>query len=178
MNRGGWRNAVLGGWDLTFIQSMQSGPPLTVTFAGSPYRYLPGSRRPIQTLTNDQAKTPDWDIGPNRFPTSAQNPYLNHGAYDYPAAYQAGTLGRNTISAPGIIWAQGSLSKQFAIFERAKFILRWDVNNIFKNPGFSPPNSSWDVRNPATFGRITGTRANFDTIGSRFHNVLVLRLEW
>jgi hypothetical protein len=178
MNGGGWRNAMLGGWDLTFIQSMQSGPPLTVLFAGSPYRYLPGTRRPIQTMPNDQAKTPDWDIGPDRFPTSAQNPYLNHGAYQYPAAYQAGTLGRNTISAPGIVWAQGSLSKQFPITERAKFILRWDVNNIFKNPGFSPPNSSWDVRNPATFGRISSTRANFDTIGSRFHNVLVLRLEW
>lgn len=178
MNHGGWKNAVLGGWDVTWIQSMQSGPPMTVTFAGSPYRYLPGSSRPIQTVTNDQAKTQNWDIGPNRFPTSAQNPYLDFAAYQYPAAFQAGTLGRNTISAPGIIWPQASLSKQFAVFERAKFIVRWDVNNVSKSPGFSAPNSAWNSGNPGTFGRISGTRANFDTIGSRFHHVLVLRMEW
>ena len=46
MNRGGVLNAVLGGWDLAYTQTFQSGPPFTVGFAGSPNRYLPGNSRP------------------------------------------------------------------------------------------------------------------------------------
>ncbi|MCC6858033.1 MAG: TonB-dependent receptor [Bryobacterales bacterium] len=178
MNTGGWKNFLLGGWNVTWIQSMQTGPPLTVSFSGSPYRYLPGSSRPIQVLPNDRARTPDWQIGPHRFPASAQNPYLNIDAFQYPAAYQPGTLGRNTITAPGIIWPQSSLSKEWSIRERARFILRWDINNLFKHPSFSSPNSTYNPKNASTFGRITGTRANFDTIGCRFHHVLVVRVEW
>jgi hypothetical protein len=157
---------------------MQTGPPLTVSFSGSPYRYLPGSSRPIQVLPNDQARTPGWEIGPHRFPSSAQTPYLNIDAFQYPAAYTPGTLGRNTITAPGIIWPQSSLSKEWSIRERAKFILRWDINNLFKHPSFASPNSAYNPKNAATFGRITDTRSNFDTIGCRFHHVLVVRVEW
>ena len=35
-NHGGVVDAVIGGWDLMFSQTMQSGPPITVTFAGAP----------------------------------------------------------------------------------------------------------------------------------------------
>jgi len=40
----------------------------------------------------DQAVVKDWTIGPNRFPSSAENPYLNAAAFGYPAAYTAGSL--------------------------------------------------------------------------------------
>jgi hypothetical protein len=63
----------------------------------------------------EQAKTPDWSIGPNRFPTAAQNPYLKLDAFGYPAAYTAGNLARNVLSGPTLIWQQASLSKTFPI---------------------------------------------------------------
>jgi hypothetical protein len=34
-NHGGWRDFLLGGWDLTWTETLQSGPPMTVTMAGS-----------------------------------------------------------------------------------------------------------------------------------------------
>jgi hypothetical protein len=179
LNTGGWKNAVLGGWELTYVQTFQSGPPLSMGFGGSPNRYLAGAQRPIQVLPNDRAKTPNWDIGTNRFPTAAQNPYLNIDAFRYPDAYTPGTVGRNTIEAPGIIWPQFSLAKQWSIWERARFLLRWDINNPFKNPNFAAPNSSYNTLNPATFGRITGTRGGFSDIGTANTNsLIVLRLEW
>ena len=62
-----------------------SPPSRSVTFAGSPLRYLPGASRPNALVPIEQAVTSDWTIGPNRFPTSAQNPYLNIQAFAYPA---------------------------------------------------------------------------------------------
>jgi len=178
MNGGGWKNALLGGWELAWIQTTQSGPPFTVSFAGSPNRYLPGSARPIQILPNNQAQTQNWAIGPHRFPTSAQNPYLNIAAFQYPGPYQPGTLGRNTLTAPGVMYPQASLSKAWSLWERGKFFLRWDVNNVFKSPNFALPNSTYDVRNPGVFGRFTDTRGGFSDIGARYHHVLVGRVEW
>jgi hypothetical protein len=178
MSSGGVKNAVLGGWELAWIQTIQSGPPINITFAGSPDRYLPGASRPNQILPDEQARVPNWDIGPHRFPITAQNRYLNIDAFQYPAAYEPGTLGRNTFTAPGIIWPQASLSKEWPIKERARFILRWDINNPLKYPNFDVPNTAFNTRNPGNFGRFSGTRGSFSDIGSRLNSLIVLRVEW
>jgi hypothetical protein len=180
-------NEVLGGWDLTFSQTLQSGPPITVTFAGAPatpyapgqpYVWLPGQLRPNQILPNDQAQTQGWTIGPNRLPTNLQNPYLNAAAFAYPAPFTIGTLGRNTLTSPGIIWAQTSLSKTWVFRERMRFQIRWDLNNPYKHINFSDPNRVYNVATLSTFGRFTGTRGSFSDVGSRTHSILVGRIEW
>ncbi|HET8549900.1 MAG TPA: carboxypeptidase regulatory-like domain-containing protein [Bryobacteraceae bacterium] len=178
MNRGGILNAALGGWELAWTETLQSGPPFTITFADSPYNYLPGALRPNQIRPN--ARVEGWDIGPNRFPTSAQNPYLDISAFAYPGPFQPGTLGRNTVEAPGLIWTQFSLSKSWAFFERARFILRWDVNNPFKNPAYGQPGNVFSTRNTAAFGRVgTSTRGGFSDIGTaNFNSILVARIEF
>jgi hypothetical protein len=178
MNGGGITNAALGGWDLAWTETIQSGPPFTITFADSPYNYLPGALRPVQVLPD--ARIDGWDIGPNRFPTNAQNAYLNINAFTYPGPFQPGTLGRNTVEAPGLVWTQFSLSKQWSVLERARFILRWDVNNPFKNPAYGQPNNVFSTRNPLPFGRVgTSTRGGFSDVGTaNFNSVLVLRVEF
>jgi len=172
---------ILGGWDFTYSQTLQTGVPVSIGFAGSPFNYLPGSRRAIQVLPNDQAKPEGWTIGPNRFPTAAQNPLLNINAFRYPDAFTAGTLGRNTITGTWINWVQASLSKEFPVGERMKFILRWDINNPFKTQAFSDPDASFNIQNPVgarTFGRHSGTRGSFSDIGGRLNSLLVFRMEW
>jgi hypothetical protein len=178
MNGGGVLNAILGGWEIAYTQTFQSGPPFTIGFSGSPNRYLPGAARPNQILP--EAKVDNWDLGPHRFPTSAQNPYLDINAFSYPDAYTPGTLGRNTVEAPGIIWPQFSLSKEWTFFERAKFILRWDMNNPFKNGQYGVPDATYNPRNVNTFGRIgTSVRGGFSDIGTANTNsLLVLRIEF
>jgi hypothetical protein len=179
MNHGGFVNTLLGGWDLAYTQTLQSGPPFTVSFAGSPFNYLPGASRPNLVPGVDPVVA-DWDIGPNRFPTQAQVPYLNAAAFAYPPAFTAGTMGRNVIEAPGLTWPQFSLSKQWSFFERAHFILRWDMNNPLKSPNYAGPDSTYNLQNLANFGRIgTGTRGGFSDVGTAQPNhLLVFRLEW
>ena len=180
MNQGGFLHHLLGGWDLAYTQTFQSGPPITVGFGGSPFNYLPGAQRPnLVAGVNPVAE--DWNIGPHRFPTQAQVPYLNADAFEYPAAFTPGTMGRNVIEAPGITWPQFSLSKQWNVYgERARFILRWDMNNPFKSPNYGAPNSTYNLQNLANFGRIgTATRGGFSDIGTASPNhLLVFRLEW
>ncbi|MCC6585193.1 MAG: TonB-dependent receptor [Bryobacterales bacterium] len=179
MNRGGILNHLLGGWDLAWTQTFQSGPPMTIGFAGSPNNYLPGSARP-NLVSGVNPITPDWSIGPNRFPTQAQVPYLNADAFAYPAAFTPGTMGRNVLEAPGLTWTQFSLSKEWRILERARFILRWDSNNPFKNPNYGQPDVTFNRNNLANFGRVgTSTRGGFSDIGTAQPNhLLVFRLEF
>lgn len=176
MSAGGWKDYFLGGWDGAWTQTYQSGPPVTVTFAGSPYNYLPGASRPNQILPDAQAQPQPWDIGPNRFPFSAQNRYFSFDAFAYPQPFTAGTLGRNTFESPGLRWTQVSLSKEFRITERARFEIRWDVNNLTKEPQFADPNAAFNLTNRASFGTFNGTRGSFSDIGTgRMHHLLVGR---
>ncbi|HYO79959.1 MAG TPA: TonB-dependent receptor [Bryobacteraceae bacterium] len=180
MNKGGIMDALFGGWELAYTQTLQSGPPITVSFAGSPSQYLPGAARP-NLVPGVNPVTEDWNIGPHRFPTQAQVPYLNAAAFSYPDPFTVGTMGRNVIEAPGIIWPQFSLSKHWNVYrERARFILRWDMNNPFKNPNYGAPNSTFNRQNLGEFGRIgTATRGGFSDIGTAQPNhLLVFRLEW
>jgi hypothetical protein len=180
MNEGRVLNALLGGWEMVFIQTFQTGPPFTVGFGGSPYNYLPGvGNRATQILPDDQVKLAHVDIGPNRFPFAAQNRYLNINGFQYPAAYTIGKLGRNTLEAPGVIWPQASISKSWQILERLRFNLRCDFNNPYKYHSFNPPNSTYNKTDPSGFGTITGTRGSFSDIGTgRWHMITVFRLEW
>jgi hypothetical protein len=186
-NHGGVTDWVLGGWELMYSQTIQSGPPITVTFAGAPstpfapgqpYVWLPMQQRPNQILPNDQAVTQNWQIGANRLPTSLQNPYLNAAAFAYPAPFTPGTLGRNTLTGPGIIWAQSALSKVFKVRERMRFQIRADVNNPYKRINFSDPIRAYNAATLNTFGRFTGTRGSFSDVGSRLFWNLVGRVEW
>lgn len=176
--QGGWRSHLVGGWGLAWTQTFQSGPPVTVTYAGSPYRYL-GGNRPNMLLPAGQAVVKNWQIGPNRYPFSAQNRYFNWDAFAYPPAFTLGNAGRNLFEAPGLRWTQLSLSKDFPIRERMKFTLRWDCNNATKEPQFAAPNAVFNLTNPANFGTFSGTRGSFSDIGTaRMHHIVVGRFEW
>jgi len=179
LNRGGVLNQALGGWDIIWPLTLQSGPPATVTFAGSANKYLPqGVSRP-NVLSPDYV-TPNWDIGSNRFPTSAQNPYLQFSAFAYPAAFTAGTLGRNTFTGPGMNWMQLGLAKTFDLGERLKLQLRVEGNNFpFKRPELLLPNAAYNANSANLFGTFTSLRQPFSEAGqSRPHIVVGGRIEF
>lgn len=180
-NMNKFANALVGGWDFAYTQTFQSGPPQTISFAGSPNQYLPGASRPNLVAGVDPI-TPDWNIGAHRFPTQAQVPYLNAAAFAYPDAFTPGTMGRNVLEMPGITWPQFSLSKEWRVYESLRFILRWDANNPFKSPNYGVPGdmTTFNRQNLANFGRVgTSTRGGFSDIGTAQPNhLLVFRLEW
>lgn len=172
----GIANQALGGWELTWTQTLQAGLPLTVGYSGSPNRYLPtGAQRPNILSSNDAAQVSDWEIGPNRFPVSAQNPYLNFASFAYPAAFTVGNLGRNTFIGPGLNWTQLSAAKVWTMRERVRFQLRFDANNLpFQQPNFTNPNATYNANSPASFGRFTSTRGSFSDVGTANSNMLIV----
>jgi hypothetical protein len=175
MNNGGFLNQVLGGWELTETETLQSGPPFTVSFSNSPYKYLPGASRPNIVTTIPQATVQNWTIGPNRFPTSAQNPYLNMSSFAYPAAFTPGDLGRNTFEGPGLNWMQVSLAKWWTVKERYRFELRLDGYNWpLEQPNYANPNAVYNSGSPGTFARMTGVQGSFSGMGSGRPNLWII----
>lgn len=179
MSGGGVSDWVFGRWDFAWTQTFQSGPPVNITAAGSPNRYLPGMVRPNSVLPAEQMVVDNYSVG-NRFPLAAQNVYFNVNAFAYPAAFTAGTMGRNVVESPGLRWTQLSASKTFAFTERLRFIIRWDTNNPTKEPQLADPGASYNLQSLAAFGRFGGIgRGSFSDIGtSRMHHIIVGRFEW
>lgn len=175
MNHSRVLNAVLGGWELTGTQTLQSGPPFSVTFSGSPYQYLPGASRPNIVTTIPQATVQNWNIGPNRFPTSAQNPYLNMSSFAYPAPFTPGDLARNSFEAPGLNWMQVSLAKWWTIKERYRFQLRFDGYNWpLEHAQWAPPSSIYNLGSPGTFARMTAVQGSFSGFGAGRPNMWII----
>jgi hypothetical protein len=177
LNHGGVLDYVFGGWNVTWVQTFQTGLPVTFTMAGSPYNYLPGNGvvRPDQIGSNSQVIVPNWTIG-DRFNTKIENPIWNANAFAYPAAFTLGTLGRNTINGPHLVWSQASASKQIHVKELATLELRYDINNIFKNPNFTNPSSTVNLTSPGLFGKLTGTQGGWCCLGGQFVATFVAKL--
>jgi len=166
---------VLGGWTLAGVETLQSGLPVTFTSAGNPNRQLPGGTvlRPNLAASDvDAIRIDDYQVG-NRFNA---NPIWNINAFAYPAAFTSGTLGRNVLEGPGMIWTQGSLAKVLTFAERFHLDIRFDINNIFKRPTFANPNAAANLTNPGTFGRLTATSGGFCCLGGQFVGTLGARL--
>ena len=114
---------IFGGYDLSWIQTVDTGNPFGFTFANSPYNYYPtniGTRVPnlVATPTMSQFGL-GYDIGPNRFNQSGEYalvgasggsaasyagcaiPTCNISAFAPPPAFTPGNAGRNILTGPG-----------------------------------------------------------------------------
>ena len=177
MTGGGVKDYLLGGWNASIIQTFQSGLPVTFTVTGSPNRYLQGVVRPNQILPNDQLIVPDYRLG-DRFNNNLKNPIWNIRAFSNPAAFTPGTLGRNTIEGPAMNWTQASLAKIVTVKERYNFEVRYDINNVFKQPNFVNPSSAVNLGSPGLFGKPTATQGGWCCIGGQFVSTLVLKVQF
>jgi hypothetical protein len=171
MNRGGVLNAILGGWKVNISENTLSGQPISITHAGSPYRYLTASRV-NPTMPVEQAKTPNWDMG-QRFPTAAQTPYFKMDAFAYPAPYTIGSLGARVVQAPGLYWMQTFATKSwYPKGERVKLSFRLDGHNLpHKRPNLAAPNTQYNLNNTGAWGRFTGVVGDFSNFGTAQANV-------
>jgi len=176
LNSGGAKDWFLGGWNLSWIQTFQSGTPITFSVAGSPNRYLPTvGVRPNLTGTYDDIKVDNWEIG-DRFNNNLKNAMWDINAFAYPAAYTTGAAGRNIIEGPGLIWSQTSIAKVLRFGEKVNLDLRFDVNNVFKRPNFTNPSAAANLTAPGLFGKPTGTVGGWCCLGGQFTGTFAARL--
>ncbi len=133
LNRGGFWNVLLGGYEVNYYQSILSGNPVTFTFAGSPYNYFPtyaGARRPNLVRQPTLINYPE--LGPDRFNQAGLYPVFDINDFAYPAAFTPGNAGRGIVDGPRLIWSSAAIHKEFRLTERFTLKLRLDYDNPFK----------------------------------------------
>lgn len=181
LNRGGVLNAILGGYELAWIQTAETGNPFGFTYANNPNNEYPTSFGARVPNIVSPPSMPQVGLGPliggNRFNEVLENPVININDFAYPAAFTPGNAGRNIVTGPAAYYSQFSAKKNWPIKERLNLQLRFDFQNPFHNYAFAAPTNSVDFTNPGTFGKITGETATANIQGEPLMN-LMLRLSF
>ncbi|HET8549343.1 MAG TPA: TonB-dependent receptor [Bryobacteraceae bacterium] len=133
---------LLGGWQLSGINSFTSGSPLTFTAPGA-------------TLGNG------WNTRPNLVgDPSISNPnrdmWFNPAAFAAPAQYQWGNSGIGIIDGPAVHILDAGLMKNFHVTESKYFQFRWEAFNAFNHVNLNNPGTTLGRSN---FGKILSARA-------------------
>jgi hypothetical protein len=145
MNRGGWVNQALGGWEFSGIVTLQSGFPITVLSSQDFSNTSSLNARPDRTCNGTGHKTVnDW------FDTSC---FTITGLEQALAAGQPrfGDSGRNILDGPGLNNWDIAMLKNFSLGERFKLQFRWEGYNLFNQAHFGNPNTTIGT---ATVGQI------------------------
>jgi hypothetical protein len=169
LNTGGWRNVILGGWELTNVTLVETGPWLTpsISAGGCQVAALPSGTCPSlddQPETNDQSNTnvvnrgaflrPD-QVSTNLYQGQSRSHYFNLAAFS-PTPIGAGRFGNagvGMLQGPGTVTASLGLAKVFHVTEGVKVRFESTFTNVFNHTNFAPPATQTDVL--ATFGVLS-----------------------
>jgi hypothetical protein len=152
----GFSRAVLGGWKLSGITTLQSGSPFTVVTGGPD---ASGFNQTSPGTSPDGGNRPNL-AKPGPVPQDNRNPDAAFDPSWFTAnlAGQDGTSGRNSYYGPGLQNSDVALSKRFFLGakagEQTHLEFRADFFNALNHTNFAKPIG--DMSN-ANFGRITQT---------------------
>jgi hypothetical protein len=144
-NANGMVNALVGGWQLNAVGTIQSGLPYTVSGgAGRPDRICNG-----QTPPGGHSVTEWFDVSCFVLPATVPDPV--HGGVYIPF----GNAGANILTGPGIVNFDLSAFKTFAVTESKRVEFRSEWFNAANHPQFQNPSSAI---NTGTTGQILNAR--------------------
>lgn len=149
--------ATLGGWQISGITQMWSGPPISRVVNGS----TNGNRRGIRV---NQVSDPFANL-PADTPGGVY--WFNPFAFAAPADGTYGTTGRAIFRLPGVHQWDVTLSKNWYPVQDLRVQFRADFINAFNHTQFDPAAvqnvciaaADLSCTTGSNFGRITGTRA-------------------
>jgi len=160
-------DAIVGGWALSTIATMQTGQHLSATYSG----YCGSGTYCYAGEPPDIVEGQDPNSGPK---TTAQ--WFNKGAFTtanlritpapgdpthpggiFPGRW--GNAGKGTIVGPGLIAWDTGLYKDFVPRENLRLRLQTQVTNLLNHPNFGNPVT--DINN-ANYGRILGLLTSGD----------------
>ena len=142
----GFPSAVLGGWQIAGIMSVQTGFPSTINLTGDTAN-IGGGSGGILIRADPVAGVSPYLPASQR--STAE--YFNVNAYVDPPAYQFGTLGRNTYVGPGLFNIDTTLSKRFKVRERYGLEIRAEAFNMLNNANYNQINR---IINAPGFGAV------------------------
>lgn len=137
----GLTKALFNGWQISGINSFQSGTPLTIT--------IPSDRAGVGSAS----QRPDI-VGSLMTPHTLQQ-WFSPGSFALPALGTFGNAGRGLVRGPGINNWDVSFSKRFPIKEQVSFQFRAEFFNLLNHTQYSGVGTSLGA---ATFGQVTSAR--------------------
>ncbi len=148
--------AILKGWQLNNITTLQSGHPFTVRL---------GFNRSgnLNTTGFSMHERPDVKTGYTNNPVlGGPDRYWDVNAFVLPPVNERGTLGRNTVIGPGLVAVDISLVKFWALGEKRNLQFRAEAFNFPNRPNFAIPSGRIAFTNAAgavaqNWGRIIST---------------------
>jgi len=191
MSGGGWKDVVLGGWDLTNITMLEAGPWLTPSISAGGCQVTTNAVGSCPTLasgqsqTNDQSNTnvanrgavlrPD-QVSKNFYAGQSHTHYFNVAAFA-PTPVGAGRFGNagvGILQGPGTAAVSLGLAKTFGITERLHARFESTFTNVLNHTNFAPPATAVD--SSSTFGALIGAQTA-ENAGNRTGQV-ALRLDF
>jgi Carboxypeptidase regulatory-like domain len=159
LNHGGIVNQIVGGWQVSNITTLQSGPPIDTTgWDAAGTNFSPPSNRLNCT-----------GIDPI-LPNPTIKAWLNPAAFSNPLVGTYGNCGRNDFRGPRKVNVDFSTIKDFRVTETQALQFRVEMFNAPNHPEWAAPNASWGNSNSGsttpsgTFGQVRGTAASMRQI--------------
>jgi hypothetical protein len=135
-----WLGRLIGNWQLSGIQTLQSGLPFTPQLSYNPSNDG-DTRNPVRPSLNPNFKGQVILGGPNR--------YFDPAAFIQPLPGTYGNAGRNILQGPGLVETDISLTKKLSLSERLNLQFRSEFFNVFNHTNLNNPN-------PVVFASATG----------------------
>ncbi len=151
MSRG--LDAVIGGWQLTAINTATSGQPLNLI-------YSPSAAYQLSPLLNQRPNVSGNPVNPSSKWTktaTALNGYLSSAAVTVPTSVNQayGNAGRNSLRSMTFNQLDLGLHKSFRLWnDRSSFEIRGEAFNLLNHVNYMAPNSNVSNSN---FGSITSS---------------------
>src|SRR5580704_5647005 len=117
-----WLERIIGDWQLSGIQTVQSGLPFTPQLSYNPSNDG-DTRNPVR---------PSWN--PNftgKIIEGGASQYFNPAAFIQPLPGTYGNVGRNILQGPSLVETDLSAAKKFVLTERLNLQFRAEIFNLF-----------------------------------------------
>jgi len=164
----GWKNQVVGGWQLNASWMLDGGLPFTTQYANCSndndqctgflnkvVKFSPnkGSYNPVTNSVKYFDPSPYVLSSPNDPNPATPNSY---GPFARPAVGTWGNVGRDALWGPGLDSVDASLAKSFGIWEGVHLQLLAQAFNVFNHVNLGGVNSCFDCQNSGA-GTISST---------------------
>jgi hypothetical protein len=168
LNTAGWKNTLLGGWELTNVTLLETGPWLTPSISDS------FDQSNTNVVNRGAFLRPD-QVSKNFYQGQSRAQYFNLAAFaPTPAgAGRFGDAGVGILQGPGTAAASLGLAKVFNVTEKLRVRFESTFTNVLNHTNFAPPATQID--NP-TFGVLSAPQTA-ENAGNRTGQ-MALRIEF
>jgi hypothetical protein len=135
-----WVARILGNWQVSGIETLQSGLPFTPQLSYNPSNDG-DTRNPVRPSLNPNFTGAAITGGPNQ--------YFNPSAFIQPLPGTYGNVGRNTLPGPSLLETDVSAAKKIIFSERLGLQFRAEIFNLFNHTNLNTPN-------PIVYAAATG----------------------